>query len=162
MATIKNRQKSSAQWLRCEIIDFLPNANVALRYVDLGTRGILKLKNLHRMHIEHTKIAPACIEIGRFLDDDLSMADSEMEWNTHFWREIVPYDVPIVVGPDMEFLETGKLQFSQIRVAGDEDDENLLDKIPSPSPFFTERSDDLRTQKEDDDDGNVSDDKDSG
>lgn len=61
-----------------------------------------------------------------------------------------------------EFLETGKLQFSQIRVAGDEDDENLLDKIPSPSPFFTERSDDLRTQKEDDDDGNVSDDKDSG
>lgn len=101
MATIKNRQKSSAQWLRCEIIDFLPNANVALRYVDLGTRGILKLKNLHRMHIEHTKIAPACIEIGRFLDDDLSMADSEMEWNTHFWREIVPYDVPIVVGPDM-------------------------------------------------------------
>lgn len=90
------------------------------------------------------------------------MADSEMEWNTHFWREIVPYDVPIVVGPDMEFLETGKLQFSQIRVAGDEDDENLLDKIPSPSPFFTERSDDLRTQKEDDDDGNVSDDKDSG
>lgn len=75
--------------------------------------------------------------MGQSYDD--SVSDTEMSWGKSHWRSIVPNDVPVVFGPTLTFIETGKLLYSEIRNIDEE--ENLLDDIP-PQPIYTERSDD--------------------
>ncbi|KAF1759612.1 hypothetical protein GCK72_016079 [Caenorhabditis remanei] len=142
MASVQHRKRDGAQWLRCEILEVMSNDVVAIRYVDQGFRGFEKLRNLHRLHVQHTVQPPFMIEIGKFFKDN-SLAETEKEWSDYFWRDIVPTDVPIVVGPKLQFLETGKLLYEEIRNIGET--ENLLDQIP-PLEENTENTDDLRTE----------------
>ncbi|CAO4375745.1 unnamed protein product [Caenorhabditis nigoni] len=132
IAAVEHRKKTGPQWLRVEILDFLPNNNLDLRFVDQGFRGFENIKNIYRIHRLHTEMPPFQIPMGLYFDD-VSISDTEMGWSSHFWREIVPFDVPIVVGPKLEFIETGKLQFAEIREIGEQ--ENLLDEIPPISLY---------------------------
>ncbi|UMM31076.1 hypothetical protein L5515_012701 [Caenorhabditis briggsae] len=132
IAAVEHRKKTGPQWLRVEILDILPNNNLDIRFVDQGFRGFENIKNIYRIHRLHTEIPPFQIPMGLYFDD-VSISETEMGWSSHFWRDIVPFDVPIVVGPKLEFIETGKLQFAEIREIGEQ--ENLLDEIPPMSLY---------------------------
>uniref|UniRef100_A0A1I7TQI3 Tudor domain-containing protein n=2 Tax=Caenorhabditis tropicalis TaxID=1561998 RepID=A0A1I7TQI3_9PELO len=145
IACLQHRKKTGAQWVRVEIRDCLRNNNVAVRFVDQGHVGFIKVKHIYRMHHIHAKIPPFALEIGKIFDDE-TVSEQEMEWSAYHLRQIVPFDYPVVIGPRLDFVETGKLLFSEIRRIGEE--RNLLDEIP-PAPILTDRSDDELSWDED-------------
>ncbi|EGT48578.1 CBN-ERI-5 protein [Caenorhabditis brenneri] len=143
IAAVQHRKKTGRQWLRVEILDVLPNNNLEVRFIDQGIHGFQVLKSIHSIHSSHTKHPPFVIEMGQFFND--SVSDTDMEWGNEHWRYIVPYDIPVVFGPKLDFVETGKLLFAEVRNIDEE--ENLLDDIP-PQPVFTDQSHDSRSWNE--------------